>query len=256
MRNAKGASRGLIAIAGLLAPLALVAPQAWAGACVDGATLNTYIALGTTGCTIGDKTFSNFSYSPSGTEPVAATGVTVDTVGPSGESVTGPNLGVQFTAPWDATTSSTQTNTSDGAIQFAVSITGGGPAAISDTSLATTAGVVTPGFAQVGESGCSPAPCTPVGGTFINLTATGTQSVTQTFLTPTGSLEVAKDITVSSGVAGQGGSASLTIVQDTFSQVVPAPLIGHGLLVLLAVGGVLFGSKLVESRRNHRLDAA
>jgi hypothetical protein len=30
------------------------------------------------------------------------------------------------------------------------------------------------------------------------------------------------------------------------SQVVPAPLIGHGLLVLLSIGGVLFGGRLVE----------
>jgi hypothetical protein len=33
--------------------------------------------------------------------------------------------------------------------------------------------------------------------------------------------------------------------------VVPAPAIGHGLLVLLAVGGVLFGSKLLEKRNLH-----
>ena len=34
---------------------------------------------------------------------------------------------------------------------------------------------------------------------------------------------------------------------------VPAPLIGHGLPVLLAVGGVLFGAKLWERRKRHRL---
>jgi len=32
---------------------------------------------------------------------------------------------------------------------------------------------------------------------------------------------------------------------------VPAPLIGHGLFLLLAVGGVLFGGKLLESRKKH-----
>jgi hypothetical protein len=30
---------------------------------------------------------------------------------------------------------------------------------------------------------------------------------------------------------------------------VPAPVIGHGMLVFLAVGGVLLGSKLLERRR-------
>jgi len=36
---------------------------------------------------------------------------------------------------------------------------------------------------------------------------------------------------------------------------VPAPVIGHGLLVLLAVGGVLFGGKILENLRDRRLHA-
>jgi hypothetical protein len=36
---------------------------------------------------------------------------------------------------------------------------------------------------------------------------------------------------------------------------VPAPLIGHGLLVLLAVGGVLSGSKLLENLKKRHLQA-
>jgi hypothetical protein len=36
---------------------------------------------------------------------------------------------------------------------------------------------------------------------------------------------------------------------------VPAPLIGHGLLVLLAVGGVLFGGKLLESLKTRHSHA-
>jgi hypothetical protein len=41
---------------------------------------------------------------------------------------------------------------------------------------------------------------------------------------------------------------------DVFA--VPAPVIGHGLLVLLAVGGVLFGSKFLESLRIRHSHAA
>jgi hypothetical protein len=37
---------------------------------------------------------------------------------------------------------------------------------------------------------------------------------------------------------------------------VPAPLIGHGLLVLLAVGGVLFGGKFLEGLKKRHLHAA
>jgi hypothetical protein len=33
---------------------------------------------------------------------------------------------------------------------------------------------------------------------------------------------------------------------------VPAPLIGRGLPVLLAVGGLLFGAKLLERGKRHR----
>jgi len=34
------------------------------------------------------------------------------------------------------------------------------------------------------------------------------------------------------------------------TRAVPAPVIGHGLFVLLAVGGVLFGGKLLERSKN------
>ena len=33
---------------------------------------------------------------------------------------------------------------------------------------------------------------------------------------------------------------------------VPAPLIGHGLPILIAVGGLLFGAKLLERSKKHR----
>jgi len=36
---------------------------------------------------------------------------------------------------------------------------------------------------------------------------------------------------------------------------VPAPIIGHGLLVLLAIGGVMFGGKLMEGLKKHQLHA-
>jgi len=37
---------------------------------------------------------------------------------------------------------------------------------------------------------------------------------------------------------------------------VPAPLLGHGLFVLLAIGGVLFGGKLLENSKKNRLQTA
>jgi hypothetical protein len=43
-----------------------------------------------------------------------------------------------------------------------------------------------------------------------------------------------------------------TLSNINFFSAVPAPLIGHGLFVLLGVGGVLFGSKLLESLKTRR----
>jgi hypothetical protein len=49
--------------------------------------------------------------------------------------------------------------------------------------------------------------------------------------------------------SGSAGPESYALVDVA---TVPAPLIGHGLLVLLAVGGVLFGGKLLERSKNRR----
>jgi hypothetical protein len=57
-----------------------------------------------------------------------------------------------------------------------------------------------------------------------------------------------------SGTANQIGFDNITLGSQT--PIVPTPLIGHGLLVALAVGGVLFGSKLSGNFKKHRLHAA
>jgi len=51
-------------------------------------------------------------------------------------------------------------------------------------------------------------------------------------------------------VSNDGPDSFLGFVQ------VPSPLIGHGLLALLAIGGVLFGGKLLESLKKQRLHTA
>src|ERR1035438_8621880 len=72
----------------------------WAGACVSGDTLADYILLPSTGCTIGDITFNNFSYVPSGSILIPASDVVVTTE-------TGAESGFQFNAPWFALPGST-----------------------------------------------------------------------------------------------------------------------------------------------------
>jgi hypothetical protein len=82
----------------------------------------------------------------------------------------------------------------------------------------------------------------------IKLTATGlTAADLVGFLDTAGKFDAAvhlQDWGPNSGTCqpGQTGNNSLVV-----GELVPAPAIGHGLLVLLAVGGVLFGAKLLEN---------
>ena len=47
------------------------------------------------------------------------------------------------------------------------------------------------------------------------------------------------------------GGPDRLFLPNTTDVPVPAPVIGHGLLVLLAVGGVLFGGELLENLKKH-----
>jgi hypothetical protein len=49
-----------------------------------------------------------------------------------------------------------------------------------------------------------------------------------------------------------GGSGFYVNDIEVNDAVAPAPLIGHGLLIALAIGGILFGSRLLERRKRRR----
>jgi hypothetical protein len=218
-----------------------------AGACVDGGTLASYIALGSTGCTIGDKTFSSFTYSGAATGTAVAipsSGINVDTIGPSGQSLFGPNIGLEFVAAWFAGALSSQ----DSNIHFNVQVTGGGPMQIEDIGVAQGGSNFTgTGVAQVVLNACAPATCVPSGAinTFTIDTAGQIMLTNETFFSPDGSLSVIKDISVLGQTAG---SASISNVDDTFSQTaVPIP----GALPLFATGLVgLWGLRRKRSKQS------
>jgi hypothetical protein len=189
---------------------------------------------GSYSCQIGDLLFSNFKYTASGSIPVSKNQITVDSVGPAGTGATllGPDIGLSFHAPWDA---GTKNSTSDGTIDFTVSVLGGGKI-LGDFGLAQTSGVSGTGYAAVAEDGCGPSPCTATGGplsvfTFQN-SGMQTKQKDMPFPKTYSSVNVEKDITVS---AGSWGTATISVVQDTFSQI-PEPitmgLIGGGLALL------------------------
>lgn len=173
-------------------------------------------------CTVGDLLFSNFSYTGSGTNPISASQITVDTVSNDG-------LGLSFHAPWTAAAGMT----TDGTIDFTVTVLGGG-SVLEDFGLAQTSGVSGNGSASVAEDGCGPAPCLATGGSIYVLTFQDSgERIAQgeTTFAPVNSVSVEKDISVN----GNNGFATISVVQDTFSQV-PEPvsmgLMGGGLALL------------------------
>jgi hypothetical protein len=216
-----------------------------AAPCVSGDTLAQYEALGSTGCTFGDFTFSSFSYT-SGVGSPAATAVTVAT------TTNADGTGLAFDASWNALGSGT---TSDGDISFSVAVNGAtGAESITDAGLAQTGGVGGSGVATVSEQGCGPAPCVP--GTWQVLTfdaGTGPgedESSADTLLAPTGSVEVSKDINADAGTGTSGYDyATISQVTDVFSATaVPEPRALSLLLGLGLVAGFAFRKKLQGAR--------
>lgn len=198
------------------------------------------VNLGTTGgCTIADKTFSDFTYSMSavGATPVAANNLTVTTID-SGPSAIGFLFGVALTA------GPGQVN------DIGVGYTVTGPD-ITDASVTMTGGVIPPsntsGSASIAETIC---PGHVIAGCVSSLPLSvyninGTPPKTTDTVTFGGvsTLGVLKDI----DVIGGSGTASISLFTDTVSQgdSVPEP----GFYGVLAGG---LGAILMFARRRKK----
>src|SRR4051794_17388477 len=99
-----------------LAACAVLQTAAWGALCTQG-TLQSYINLGTGGCTIGDKVFSGFSLIPSGTNSPSSTVITVSPV-----ILANGDIGLSFNDGWFASSNTF----SDSTIGFNVAVIGGG----------------------------------------------------------------------------------------------------------------------------------
>jgi len=178
-----------------------------------------------TSCGIDDKTFSNFSYSTAGSNPLPASSITVNPIN------TPFNPGFLFNAPWGVQAGQTQ----DSLIGFTVNVNPGGNL-INDLSLYMLgAGILGTGQVSVAETYCA-------GDTFADLCAHGTEGSLLTILNsgtsiltahatfgPVSVVDVVKDITL---LGGSDGSAALVSgVGNQFSEV-PEP----GSLVLFGSG--------------------
>jgi hypothetical protein len=203
----------------LLIPLVLgLGSSAWASTCMSG-TLAAYEASSFS-CSIGDLTFSDFTY----TLIASGGAVAPDATGVAVTPITTGEIGLLFNAAWLANAG----QTIDAPISYDVS----SPTAdITDLTLEMVGTTTLTGSASVAETASN--------GRNLGVTpAAFTQTVT---FAPVDSLSLNKDIAVSGGTTGTG---HISYVYNLFSETSPVP---EPSLLILCTG--LLGLVLIARRK-------
>jgi hypothetical protein len=224
------------------ASMATAAPLCTDIGAPDGAvtTMADYVALGSTGCQIGDKVFYNFFYSSSFGGTAAAVPASAVFLAPVGADTFNP--GIAFSGEWNVPGASSAGNSFiDTSLGFTVTVLPGGRS-IDDASLTLDAFAQTgTGLATIGETVFAADGFTQLGGRAMTVSTNG-QRLDDVFFASTGTIQVKKNFFV--GVpqcapTGEGCSASGSIAVSSFTEnfsEIPEPvgaiLIGSGLLAL------------------------
>jgi len=207
--------------------------------CIPG-TMESYVALGATGCTIDDKTFSNFAYS----NDVPSGGVSVTPVPISG------NPGVTFTGPWVLTgTSSSTPKFLFALINFEATTTSGAKS-ITDASLTVSWSGTGTFNADVYEHLCVGLSLAP------NCVSNGSLHVGNNGMPITDSETFTPVSVVSVGGPGMSieesvgdGTATIASITAQFSEEVPS-VPEPTTVTLFGTGGLgLLGSRILRHRR-------
>ena len=215
-------------MAGALFSLATVAASGAANAAACPGTAgapvfySAYLATPGFSCTIGDKTFSNFSFSSSAVGTgvaIPATGATVPVF-----ALNLPNdIGLEFTSiPATVTGSATSGGTVDATFDFTVAVTSGAALINDDTEtiVGSTLGTGTGTVAGLLTTTATP----PVTVATLNVGVPSPPGVlvdTMDFA-PEAALDVTKDLEVTV-VAGVGNTASISVLSDFSRRPPPYP---------------------------------
>ncbi len=234
--------------------------QLQGAACTSGATLATYITLGATGCEIGNLTFYNFGWTPSGASPTLPPGGGGLPAAQVDVTTLLNNNGVGFDLTPLVTWGAGGGGDTDGELQFIVKTTGGGSTLNHLYQQIDGTVVGTGSYDQVLEQYClggtSLPPCGPPtpqlesrlspGGVCAPGSPDGSGGCENSVsFSGVSSISVLKDIHGDATAGATGANVTITGVINQFGPPVPEP----GTYVLSFIGlGLLFLGKHKYSR--------